>query len=109
MKLFRHRKRWSDDPQLFHLVLSSGWKSGTNITNKLADFHVSTYCGNTNILGKGDDHVEYEKDKHKKSICMKCYEEFNNRRKASLRARAGSLSPEPSPEKGISSQTGISP
>lgn len=73
----------ADDEGDFHLVEKKAWLPPQKPYDRLINLHLHTFCGADHQLAKNDEYVEYDKEKHRKRLCEKCFKMFKlSRRKA---------------------------
>lgn len=79
MKLFQQTKGFDDPERGLHALERQGWVKGGY--KRLMTIEVRTFCGIVMLLEKGEALIDYEKAKHRKSICKKCVKTVLDRAK----------------------------
>lgn len=76
MKVYRRKKRWSQDEQRFHLIEKIG--TGVGQGNALVSIRYEAYCGEKFDYRKGDESEYFAREHHtKRTLCMNCVRNYN--------------------------------
>lgn len=70
MKLFQQKKLFTSHERPLHALERHGWVQGGY--KRLMTIEARTFCGETLLLEKGEELIEYDKAKHRKLVCESC-------------------------------------
>lgn len=77
MKVYKHRKLYSEHKPELHAVTSKDWVTKDDPTN-LLELKITTYCKEVYYLNESDLFEDYNKETHRKKLCRYCVEEITN-------------------------------